>query len=277
VGVGELLRLLQEGGVIDVQNMLDERRIEVDKVGVKNVKYPICVLDKRQGFQQTVATIDMFVDLPHNFKGTHMSRFLEILHENQSTINIKSFPHILLEMKRRLNAQSAHLRVEFPYFIKKEAPVSRSEGYMEYLCAFKGSMDASDRMTEFTVAVSVPIHTLCPCSKEISTAGAHNQRGVARVEVKFKRFFWIEDLIEIVEESASSGLYSVLKREDEKFVTERSYNNPKFVEDVARDIAIALYEKDNFTWFTIEVENFESIHAHNAYAFIERTKEGGES
>ncbi|MCX7857991.1 MAG: GTP cyclohydrolase FolE2 [Deltaproteobacteria bacterium] len=262
--------------MIDVQSMYDYRMVEIDKVGVKNIKYPIVVLDKKNGFQHTVATIDMYVNLPHNFKGTHMSRFVEILHENKNMINMKNLPGILLEMKKRLSAERAHIEIRFPYFIKKEAPVSKAPGYLEYECGFIGSMNERDEMKEFIVSVAVPVNTLCPCSKEISNYGAHNQRGVVRVSVRFKRFFWIEDLISTIEECASSDIYSVLKREDEKYVTEKAYENPKFVEDVVRDIAIALSKDKNFTWFSIEAENLESIHNHNAYAFIERNNnEGG--
>jgi GTP cyclohydrolase I len=261
--------------VRDVQNMHDDRQIEIDKVGVKNVKYPIVVLDKTNGFQHTVATIDMYVNLPHNFKGTHMSRFVEILHENKSMINMQNFPGILGEMKERLNAEAAHLEVRFPYFIRKEAPVTRSPGYLEYECGFAGSMDGSGKMRSFVVSAAVPVNTLCPCSKEISDQGAHNQRGVVRVGVRFRRFFWIEDLVAAVEACASTDVYSILKREDEKYVTEKAFENPKFVEDVVRDIAEALTADGNFTWFAIEAENFESIHNHSAYAFLERRKERG--
>ncbi len=258
----------------DVQNMSDHRNIEIDKVGVKGVKYPIVVRDKMNGFQHTVATIDMYVNLPHNYKGTHMSRFVEILHSNQSMINMKNFPNILREMKDKLNAESTHLEVRFPYFLKKEAPISKTQSYLEYMAGFHGTMDDSGTMREFVVSVSVPINTLCPCSKEISEHGAHNQRGVARVDVKFRNFFWIEDLIARIEECASSGIYSILKREDEKYVTERSFENPKFVEDVVRDIAEVLSMDENITWFAVEAENFESIHNHSAYAYLERQKGG---
>jgi len=260
--------------MIDVQNMHDLRQIEIDKVGVKNVKYPIVVLDKINGVQHTVATIDMYVNLPHNYKGTHMSRFVEILHDNKSMINMKNFPNILREMKERLNAEAAHMEVKFPYFIKKEAPVTKTPSYLEYQCGVLGHMDGSGKMKEFIVSVSVPISTLCPCSKEISEYGAHNQRGVVKVDVKFKKFFWIEDLINIIERCSSSDIYSILKREDEKFVTERAFDNPKFVEDVVRDIAETLGADTNILWFAIEAENFESIHNHSAYAYLEKNKGG---
>lgn len=259
----------------DVQNMHDNREIEIDKVGVKNVKYPIIVLDRAHGHQNTIATINMYVNLPHHYKGTHMSRFVEILHEYKNMINMRNFPDILKEMKSRLDAEASHMTVEFPYFIKKEAPVSRTPSYMEYQCGFKGSMAADNVLTEFIVWASVPINTLCPCSKEISEHGAHNQRGITRVEVETKKFFWIEDLIGLIEGSASSDIYSILKREDEKFITERAFDNPKFVEDVVRDIAEKLTSDTNIKWFAIEAENFESIHNHSAYAYLERNNMGG--
>jgi GTP cyclohydrolase IB len=253
----------------DVQNMADYREIEIDKVGVKNINYPITVLDKEKGTQHTIASIEMYVNLPHHYKGTHMSRFVEILHSNQGSINMKDFSSILREMKDKLSAESAHLGVKFPYFIQKRAPVTGTESYLEYMCAFSGHMDSSNEMKEFVVSVSVPINTLCPCSKEISDYGAHNQRGVATVSVRFKRFFWIEDLISVVERCASTDIYSILKREDEKFVTEKAFQNPKFVEDVVRDVAKILSQDENITWFVIEAENFESIHNHSAYACLE--------
>lgn len=256
--------------IADVQNMNDHRMIEIDKVGVKNVKYPIVVLDKVNGLQHTIATIDMYVNLPHHYKGTHMSRFVEILHSNKSMINMKDFPNILREMKDRLNAESAHLTIHFPYFIKKEAPISRTESFLEYMCGFSGYMDSTNRMKEFIVSAAVPINTLCPCSREISDYGAHNQRGVAKVRVRFRKFFWIEDLIALVEQCASTDIYSILKREDEKFVTEKAFRNPRFVEDVVREIAEALSRDSNISWFAVEAENFESIHNHSAYAFLER-------
>jgi GTP cyclohydrolase I len=263
--------------VIDIQNMYDPRNIDIDKVGVKNVKYPIVVLDKAKGTQHTIADISMYVSLPRNFKGTHMSRFVEILHENQRMINIKEFPALLKEMKERLNAQSAHMEVRFPYFIRKEAPVSGTPGYLEYNCAFIGHMDGLDTMRDFMVSVSVPVTTLCPCSKEISDCGAHNQRGIITVSVRFKRFFWIEDLISTIESCSSCDIFSVLKRQDEKFVTEKAFENPKFVEDVVRDVAEKLKSQSNFTYFVIEAENFESIHNHSAYAYLERQNEGGDA
>jgi GTP cyclohydrolase IB len=250
--------------------MHDHRNIEIDKVGVKNVKYPVIVLDRANGTQHTIATISMYVSLPKNYKGTHMSRFVEILHTHKNMINMKDFPAILGEMKERLNAESAHMEVDFPYFIKKDAPVSGTPGYLEYLCSFVGHLDTHNVMKDFTVSVTVPVTTLCPCSKEISESGAHNQRGIVTVAVQFKGFFWIEDLIALVEDCSSCDIFSILKRQDEKFVTEKAFDNPKFVEDVVREVAERLHKEPNITHFTIEAENFESIHNHSAYAFLER-------
>lgn len=194
---------------------------------------------------------------------------MEILNEHSNRISLQNFSEILAEMKKRLDAESAHMEITFPYFIKKSAPVSGSEGLMEYQCTFKGSLSS---VSDLITTINVPISTLCPCSKEISEFGAHNQRGEVKLQVRFKKFIWIEDLIQLVEESASSDVFSVLKREDEKYVTERAYDNPMFVEDVVREIAQKLNADPNITWFAVETENFESIHNHNAYAYIERRK-----
>lgn len=254
----------------DIQNHKDERNIDIDQVGVKGIRYPITVLDKNIGEQQTVAEINMYVDLPRYYKGTHMSRFVELLNEHSRQVSLQTFSSILEEMKTRLNAESAHMEITFPYFINKAAPVTGAQGLMEYRCVFKGYLD--NQGSDLVVVIHVPISTLCPCSKEISEYGAHNQRGEVRLQVRFKRFVWIEDLIKLVEESASSDVYSVLKREDEKFVTEHAYNHPMFVEDIVREIALKLIKDPNITWFAVESENFESIHNHNAYAYIERHK-----
>ncbi len=251
----------------DIQSQRDHRKIEINKVGVKNIRYPITVLDKAKGIQHTVASVNMYVDLPHRFKGTHMSRFVEILNRYKGDIAIKNFSKILMEVKTKLKAKTAHLEVEFPYFIEKEAPVTKSRSLMEYVCRFGGS---SNEKEDFYVGIVVPITTVCPCSKDISQFGAHNQRALVTVNLRFKKFFWIEDIIQLVEECASCDLYSILKRPDEKFVTEKAYENPMFVEDVVREIARRLKKDSNITWFTVESENFESIHNHSAYAFVER-------
>jgi GTP cyclohydrolase I len=253
--------------MIDIQNQTDHRNQEINKVGVKSIRYPIIVLDKAKGLQHTVASINMYVDLPHRFRGTHMSRFVEILNKYRGEIAIKTFSRILNEMKQKLHAKTAHLEVEFPYFIEKRAPVSGAKGLMEYVCRFCGS---SNEREDFYLGVRVPLTTVCPCSKEISDFGAHNQRSVVTVHVRFRKFIWIEDIIRTIEESASSDVFAILKRPDEKLVTERAYQNPMFVEDVVREVASKLSGDSNITWFTVESENFESIHNHNAYAYIER-------
>lgn len=254
----------------DIQNHKDHRNIDIDQVGVKGIRYPITVLDKNNGKQQTVAKINMYVNLPRHYKGTHMSRFVEVLNEHSKRISLQNFSEILDEVKSRLNAESAHMEITFPYFINKMAPVTGSEGLMEYKCTFMGSLN---RGIDIVTIIHVPISTLCPCSKEISEFGAHNQRGEVTLKVRFKKFIWIEDLIRLVEDAASSEVFSVLKREDEKFVTEKAYENPMFVEDIVRDIALKLNEDSNITWFAVESENFESIHNHNAYAYIEKHKD----
>jgi len=255
----------------DIQNHADHRNIDIDQVGVKGIRYPITVLDKNMGKQQTVAQINMYVNLPRYYKGSHMSRFVEILNEHSNRISLQNFSEILEEMKERLSAESAHMEIDFPYFINKAAPVTGSQGLMEYRCTFKGSLN-DHKGTDLVTSIIVPISTLCPCSKEISEFGAHNQRGEVKLQVRFNKFVWIEDLIKLVEASASSDVYSVLKREDEKYVTERAYDNPMFVEDIVREIAQKLNADPNITWFVVESENFESIHNHNAYAYIERRK-----
>ncbi len=257
----------------DVQSSLDYREIDIDKVGVKGILYPISVLDKSAGEQYTIAEINMYVSLPRQYKGTHMSRFVEILNRHSKRISIQNFSEILEEMKVRLDAESAHMEIRFPYFIKKMAPVTGSPAFMEYRCAFIGTL--TDKL-DLIVGIDVPVMTLCPCSKEISEYGAHNQRARVRLSLRFKKFVWIEDMISLVEKNASSDLYSVLKREDEKFITEHAYNKPMFVEDVVRDIALELNNDPNIIWFSVECESFESIHNHNAYAYIERDKRKGD-
>jgi GTP cyclohydrolase IB len=261
--------LTTEMAMRDIQNQKDNRNIDIQKVGVKGIKYPIVVLDRMNGTQHVNATINIYVDLPHHFKGTHMSRFVEILNEFRGQINIKTFHKILQEVKDKLHAESAHMEIEFPYFVEKTAPVSGAKSPMEYTCSFSGQNSVSK--TDFLVGVIVPVTTVCPCSKEISNLGAHNQRSMVSVRVRFRKFFWIEDLIRLVEDSASGELYSLLKRVDEKFVTEKAHENPMFVEDVVRNVAQALNRNDNFTWYSVEAENFESIHNHSAYACVEKT------
>ncbi len=255
--------------MIDIQNQPDFRKIPIDKVGIKGLQYPVKVLDKTTGLQSTVAQISMYVDLPHQCKGTHMSRFVEILHLFRTKVSLESITNILEDMKEILGAQSSHIEIIFPYFIEKQAPQTGSKGLMDYTCSIIGSSNGR-KQTDIVLTITVPITSVCPCSKEISEYGAHNQRGEVKVSTRFNKFIWIEDIVEIVETSASCDIFSVLKREDEKFVTEKAYNNPKFVEDIARDVSKILMEDENITWFSVSAENFESIHNHSAYAYIEK-------
>ncbi len=255
----------------DTQNKKDTREIPINKVGVRNLKYPIAVKDRENDIQHTIATISMTVDLPKHFKGTHMSRFVEILESKEREIHVNSMFSILEEMQKKLNAMSAHLEMEFPYFKTKRAPVTKKKSLLDYMVKFHG-VTFTDKK-DFIITVKVPITTLCPCSKSISVYGAHNQRGEVTVSVRFENNVWIEDIISIVEDSASSELFALLKREDEKFVTEKAYENPVFVEDLVRNVVMRLKKNKNIKWFTVEAENFESIHNHNAYAMIESDRE----
>jgi GTP cyclohydrolase I len=251
----------------DVQSLPDDRNLPIDKVGIKNLRYPITVLDRTNRHQHTVARINMYVDLPHRDKGTHMSRFVEMLHLFRPEVSLKKISTILAQMKKHLNAASAHIEATFPYFIEKQAPVSGVPGLMDYTCTISGSRDRRDEV-DLVLEVVVPICSVCPCSKAISAVGAHNQRGEVRLRTRFKRFIWIEDMIELVERSASCDVFSVLKRVDEKHVTEKAFTHPKFVEDIVRDVATRLKQDENITWFSVSAENFESIHNHSAFAMI---------
>ena len=256
-----------QGALHDEQSQRDHRKLSIDKVGVRGVRFPIQVRDRAHAVQNTVATIGMFVDLPMEFKGTHMSRFIEVLHSHGEVIHVESIPEILLEMQDRLNASTSHLEIEFPYFMAKKAPVSGMEGLMDYNVRFDASATGSE--IDFMMTVQVAVTTLCPCSKAISRHGAHNQRGLVTVCIRSREIVWIEDVIRMVEESASSELFSLLKRQDEKAVTERAYENPAFVEDLVRNVVVRLKAHSHVTWYKVEAENHESIHSHNAYACIE--------
>jgi GTP cyclohydrolase I len=255
----------------DVQAREDKREIPIDKVGIKAIRHPVRVKDRSEREQHTVATFNMYVNLPHNFKGTHMSRFVEILESHEREITTESFKEILIEMTARLEAESGHIEMNFPYFVRKTAPVSGVASLMDYDVTFIGEVHG-DAAPEITVKVVVPVTSLCPCSKQISNYGAHNQRSHVTVAAKLKGFVWIEELIDLVEAEASCELYGLLKRPDEKYVTERAYDNPKFVEDMVRDVAVRLNQNPNITAYTVESENFESIHNHSAYAKIQHTR-----
>jgi GTP cyclohydrolase I len=257
--------------MIDVQNQPGIHGIDIDKVGISDVSYPIEVLDKKSNKQSTTALINMYVDLPHHFKGTHMSRFIEVLNQYRGEITVRNMSEILREIARTLEAKSAHMELSFKYFIEKEAPVSKSKSLMGYDCSFIGAYTQGNG-EDFILEVKVPVMNLCPCSKEISQTAAHNQRSEVVVKLRFNDFIWIEDVVAIVERSASCDLYALLKRPDEKYVSEKAYDNPRFVEDIVRIVANDLMNDEKVTWFSVRSKNFESIHNHNAYAFVERDK-----
>jgi len=257
------------GTLTDKQSERDHREIPIDKVGVRGLRMPIQVRDKARVLQDTIATIGMYVDLPKEFKGTHMSRFIEVLHSHGSVVHVENIDDILHAMQRKLKAETAHLEIEFPFFLVKRAPRSGLESVMDYTARFDASACGSEM--DFVLTVQTAVTTLCPCSKAIARYGAHNQRGNVTVALRSEKTVWIEEVIQMVEDSASSELYALLKREDEKAVTERAYENPVFVEDLVRNVVLRLKERPDITWFRVEAENAESIHNHNAYACIEKS------
>ena len=259
----------------DVQGSEDRRKIAIDRVGIKAIRHPVRVAVRGGGVQHTIATFNMYVGLPHQFKGTHMSRFVEILNAHEHEISVASFEVMLDEMLTRLEAESGHIEMNFPYFINKAAPVSGVQSLMDYDVTFTGDIGAGRRKC-MTMKAVVPVTSLCPCSKKISDYGAHNQRSHVTIAARTSGFVWIEELVDYAEKHASCELYGLLKRPDEKFVTERAYDNPKFVEDLVRDIAADLNRDKRIDWYVVESENFESIHNHSAYALIERDKRVGE-
>jgi len=255
----------------DVQNSQDKRKIAINKVGIKDIRHPVQVKDRSGQVQNTVANFNMYVDLPHHFKGTHMSRFVEILNSPNREITVKTLREMLSEMTDRLDAENGHIEMSFTYFVNKTAPESGVQSLLDYEVTFYG--ERVNGKNHVAVKVVVPVTSLCPCSKKISEYGAHNQRSHVTVNVKTDDFVWIEDLIDIVEQEASCELYGLLKRPDEKYVTERAYDNPKFVEDMVRDVAARLNADERIRSYVLESENFESIHNHSAYALIEHNKD----
>lgn len=255
----------------DVQMEQPDHKIDVDAVGVKDIVFPIAVEDRANKKQHTVAKISMMVELPHHFRGTHMSRFIEILHCYQQEFSLVNIDQLLHKIKQELQAVKAKIIINFPYFLRKNAPVSKVQSIMDYPCVFYGIDNGTDQQ-DFILEVDIPVITLCPCSKEISSRGAHNQRAVVKIQIRYREFVWIEEIIEVAESSASSPVYSLLKRSDEKYITEHAYDHPCFVEDVVRSVSVKLLKDDRITWFRVECESFESIHNHSAYAVIERNK-----
>jgi len=261
--------------IADIQASPDRRQLPVQMVGIKDIRHPVRVKDRSQGEQHTIAQFNMYVELPHDFKGTHMSRFVEILNNYEPEISVQSFKKMLKEMTARLEADTGHIEMTFPYFINKAAPISGVKSLLDYQVTLEGQVKNGTHT--MTMKVVVPVTSLCPCSKEISRYGAHNQRSHVTVTVRTNAFVWIEDLVELVEKQASSELYGLLKRPDEKYVTERAYDNPKFVEDMVRDVASLLNADDRIDAYVVESENFESIHNHSAYAMIEKNKRADQS
>jgi GTP cyclohydrolase I len=239
----------------------------IDKVGVKGLRYPVVLLDKAHRRQHTVALINMYVDLPQQYRGTYMGRFVEILNRYHREIDIHKLGSILRDMRSELGARSAHLEMEFPYFIEKRAPVTGAVGLMDYRCSIAASLGGRFHIR---LGAAVPVATLCPCSKDMVGVSAHNQRAEIRVSVEFREFLWLEDLIDLVEDCGSSEVYSLLRREDEKHLTARAFENPAFVEDVVRKVAKRLDEHPLVTGFDVAVESYESIHHHDVYAYISR-------
>jgi len=255
----------------DVQGRADTRRIPIDRVGIKDIFHPVRVKDRSGGEQHTIANFSMYVHLPHNFKGTHMSRFVEILNEHEREISVESFNGMLAEMTTRLDSGGGHLEMSFPYFVMKKAPVTRVQSLLDYRATLAAELN--DGRIDTWIKVLVPVTSLCPCSKQISDYGAHNQRSHLTISAKIREHVWLEELIDIAEQEGSCELFGILKRPDEKWVTERAYDNPKFVEDIVRDIATRLNQDERIRSYVIEAENFESIHNHSAYARIERDKD----
>jgi len=253
----------------DIRHTPDHRNIDIDRVGIKNLVYPIVLRDMKNKTQHTTAKITFCVDLPRQFKGTHMSRFVEILNHFSGTIDLRKIDEILNYTRKQFSAATARIELTFPYFIMKSAPVTHSEGLMNYECTIEASSSEADGCKSI-LTVRVPVTAVCPCSKQIADRGAHNQRSIVALSVLINEFVWLEELILIVEKSASFEIYSHLKREDEKFITEHAYDNPTFVEDIVRNVVHKLQDDKRIDWFLVEAENMESIHNHNAYALIER-------
>jgi GTP cyclohydrolase I len=260
----------------DVQSTPDSRKLAIDKVGVKAIRHPMKIMERGHTeraprIQHTVATFNMYVGLPHHFKGTHMSRFVEILEAQERDITVDTFQQMVREMVEKLEAEEGLVEMSFPYFIEKKAPVSGVKSLLDYEVTFTSRIRKKQGQC-FSMKVVVPVTSLCPCSKKISERGAHNQRSHVTITAQTNEFVWIEELVDLAEKQASCELYGLLKRPDEKYVTERAYDNPKFVEDLVRDVAAVLNLDERIDSYVVESENFESIHNHSAYALIEKSK-----
>lgn len=256
----------------DIQGTPDTRRIAIDQVGIKDIRYPITVRDRHGEALPTVARATMTVHLPEEYKGTHMSRFIQILHEHKEPLAADTFGALMETMLTRLDASAGRIELSFPYFARKKAPVSGVESLMDYEVKLTGDVD-TDGTRRFFIGVLIPVTSLCPCSKEISDYGAHNQRAHVTVDARVDGPIWIQDIVDMVEKSSSAELYAVLKRPDEKYVTEQAYDNPKFVEDMIRDVSGRLNADQRIRAYKLECENFETIHNHQAYALIHKDKD----
>jgi len=259
--------------VIDIQKQMDDRNISIERVGITDLRYPVVVLDRAQVKQETVARITVSVELPHHFKGTHMSRFIEVIEKHRGEVTMRTIPDILRDLKKSLEAERSHIELTFPYFLERTAPVSGAKALMDYECSFVG--EANGSADDFVLGIRVPVSSLCPCSKAISDYGAHNQRGYIKIEVRnvpngngSSNFIWLEELVEIAERAASAPVFPLLKREDERFVTMQAYDNPVFVEDMVRNVASSLMNDLRIAWFRVVAENHESIHNHNVFAQV---------
>ena len=254
----------------DTQNKVDVRNIPITRVGIKDIKYPFEISDRDGVPQSTIGNFTMSVGLPHNVKGTHMSRFVKILEDQDSSLSIKNFDSLVKNTTNILDSDSAYISVDFTYFKKKCAPVSRVESLLDYSINY--TCEVKNNVVNKYLKVTVPVTSLCPCSKNISDYGAHNQRSHISAHIRTEKTVWIDDVIEMLEDQASCQIYGLLKRPDEKYVTEQAYDNPKFTEDIIRDVAVTLNKDERVTAYKIESENFESIHNHSAYAYIEKDK-----
>ena len=266
---------LTDSGIPDIQAKPDLRQLDIEQVGIRAIRHPVKVRDRSRGEQYTIATFNMYVNLPHNFKGTHMSRFVEVLNDHNSVISVHSFKDIVVEVAQKLGSKNSRIEMTFPYFLQKSAPVTGVKSAIDYEATLFGEL--VDSKFQITTRIVVPVTSLCPCSKEISNYGAHNQRSHITLTVLAEAFVWLEELIELAESKASSQLYGLLKRPDEKYVTEHAYDNPKFVEDMVRDVAAELNNDERVLAYMVESENFESIHNHSAYARISKSKLNGKA
>ena len=258
--------VIELAAIPDVQSLPDTRNLSIDRVGIRDIRQPVRILDRSAEEQHTIATFGMYVQLAPEVKGTHMSRFVEVLEEHPGVFSLATFPELVREVAGRLEAERCEVEMHFPYFMEKSAPVSGVTSTLDFEVTLAAELDGDDIIEQ--LSVEVPVTSLCPCSKTISDYGAHNQRSHVTATVELVEPLWIDDLIALLEDKGSCQLYPILKRPDEKHVTELAYDNPKFVEDIARDVALAFNADGRIGRYRVTVENFESIHNHSAFAEI---------